>query len=79
MQIKNNKLIEAKLDELHFIDQVVRNLKHLEYMYMQGILRNDKELFGIQNSIEDWLFRASRVENFPNDNGCTEHLKYLNN
>lgn len=63
----NIKLIEAKKDEHHFMEQVIRNMKHLEYMYMQGILRNDKELFSVQNSIKDWLYRSSKVEKYLNE------------
>lgn len=64
---KIDKLIELKTDELHFMEQVIRNMKHLEYMYMQGALRNEKELFGIQNAIANWLYRAEKVEKFLNE------------
>lgn len=64
----NAKLIEAKKDELHFMEQVIRNMKHLEHMYMQGILRDDKALFGIRNAIAKWLYRAEKVEKFLNEN-----------
>ena len=64
---KIDKLIELKTDELHFIEQVIRNMKHLEYMYMQGALRNDKELFGVQNAIAKWLYKAEKVEKFLNE------------
>lgn len=70
MTPENQKLIELKTDEHHFIEQVIRNMKYLEHMYMQGPLRNDKDLFGIQNSIQQWLYRASRVEKFLHDNNC---------
>ena len=64
---KIDKLIELKTDELHFMEQVIRNMKHLEHMYMQGILRDDKELFDIQNAIANWFYRASKVEKFLNE------------
>lgn len=70
MNTEKQKLIELKTDEHHFIEQVIRNMKHLEYMYMQGALKNDKDLFGIQNSIQQWLYRASKVEKFLDDNNC---------
>lgn len=65
---KIDKLIELKTDELHFMEQVIRNMKHLEYMYMQGALRNEKELFGVRNAIANWLYRAEKVEKFLNEN-----------
>ena len=64
---KIDKLIELKTDELHFMEQVIRNMKHLEYMYMQGALRNEKELFGVRNAIANWLYRAEKVEKFLNE------------
>jgi len=64
---KIDKLIELKTDELHFMEQVIRNMKYLEHMYMQGALRNDKELFAVQNDIANWLYRAEKVEKFLNE------------
>lgn len=62
-----SKTIEMKTDELHFMEQIIRNMKHLEHMYMQGALRNDRELFATQNDIASWLYRASKVEKFLNE------------
>ena len=70
MNTENQKLIEAKKAELHFMHEVIRSMKYLEHMYMQGVLKNDKDLFGIQNSVEKWFYRASKVEKFLNDNNC---------
>lgn len=64
----NTKLVEAKKDEHHFIEQIIKNMKYLEHMYMQGALRNDKELFDIQNAIANWLYRAEKVEKFLTEN-----------
>lgn len=74
--MQTNKLIEAKKDELHYMDQVVKNLKYLEHLYLQGTLKNDKELFATQNAIEIWLFKSSRVEKFLNDNNVDMSFIY---
>jgi hypothetical protein len=50
-----------KFDELHFLDQVIRNLHHLEYTYKHGALKDDREAFGIENELTNWNYRREKV------------------
>jgi hypothetical protein len=51
----------AKFDELHFIDQVIRNLHHLEYTYKHGALKDEREAFGIKDSLVSWNYKREKV------------------
>lgn len=71
----NKKLQRVKEEELHFINQVVRNIKHLEHIYTVGPLANSKELFGVQNSLNNWTLRKSLAERFFIENGHDKDLE----
>lgn len=49
----NIKLAEAKNDELHFLDQIYKYMKHLEFMYTSGKLEDKKKSFHIENSLSN--------------------------
>ena len=77
--ITNNKnkqsFIEAKTDELHFIAQILRNLKYLERMYKNSIIKNDKNLIGVQNDITNWTHRGLKVNEFFNESAPDKELE----
>lgn len=49
-QLKES-LISAKRDELHFLDQIYKYMKHLEFMYTSGKLEDKKKAFHIKISL----------------------------
>ena len=52
----NTKLIEAKQDELHFVDQIIKNLNHLKHLYKTK-LPDEKQLFHTENHLQSWHMR----------------------
>ena len=53
----NNALIEAKQNELHFVDQIIRNLKHLERLYEKGPLKHEVDANVIKHHFKSWCNR----------------------
>jgi hypothetical protein len=51
----------AMFDELHFIDQVIRNMHHLEHMYNHGPLVDDTEASDIEKELANWNCRREKV------------------
>ncbi len=56
-----NKHCRLKEDELHFINQIIRNMKHLERMYSSGLSEDPKELINIQNALHLWYYKQEKV------------------
>lgn len=56
----DTKLIEAKLDEMHFVDQIIKNLNHLKHLYKTK-LQDTKQLFHIENHLHSWYYRQGVV------------------
>ena len=52
----DTKLIEAKEDEIHFVDQIIKNLNHLKHLYKTK-LPDEKQLFHIENHLQSWYTR----------------------
>lgn len=44
------------------MEQIIRNMKHLEYMYSNGISKNAEALFNVQHIIAHWEFLLSKVK-----------------
>jgi hypothetical protein len=63
----STKIYNSYLDELHFINQIIRNMKHLERMYSSGLSEDPKELFGIQNGLQQWYHKQEKVMDEIND------------
>ena len=53
--------IFAKQDELHFVDQIIRNLNHLKKEYSSGILKDEKELTTIEIHLRFWHYKQYEV------------------
>ena len=62
----NTKLIEAKEDEIHFVDQIIKNLNHLKHLYKTKLL-DEKQLFHIENHLQSWYTRQWDVTEEIND------------
>ena len=52
----DTKLIKAKQDELHFVDQIIKNLHHLKHLYKTK-LPDEKQLFHVENHLRSWYTR----------------------
>jgi hypothetical protein len=46
-------MANSKQDELHFLEQILRNLKHLEHIYTVGKTKDEKKLWYTQVSISN--------------------------
>jgi hypothetical protein len=53
--------VANKLNELHFIDEIIRNMKHLERMYSSGLSEDPKELISIKNALHLWYHKQEKV------------------
>jgi hypothetical protein len=53
--------VANKLNELHFIDGIIRNMKYLERMYSSGLSEDSKELISIQNALHLWYCKQEKV------------------
>ena len=49
--VVSKKLHEAKQDQLHFLNQILKYLKHLEYIHKTGILKDDRKALYTEISI----------------------------
>ncbi len=57
----STKIYNSYDDELHFINQIIRNMHHLERMYSSGIAQDPKELAGVQNALQQWYHKQEKV------------------
>ena len=62
MEQNTQKIREAKNDEIHHINSIIKNLNYLKLLYSKGVLQNDKDLFAISNALSSWEYRASSVQ-----------------
>ena len=60
-QIKAS-LIEAKKDELHYLNQIAKYLNHLYYTYTTGKLKNDNRAWYTKVGIKNCNSERERVE-----------------
>ncbi len=60
-ELKNNH-IANKEDELHFLQQVYKNLKHLNHMYETGKLKHESRAWYTQISVNNAATEVSRAE-----------------
>jgi hypothetical protein len=65
--LSKEKEYDVKMDELHFINQIIKNLKHLEHLYKSNKLLDEKELFAIENHLASWYYRQEKVGDELND------------
>lgn len=67
----NESLISAKRDELHFLDQIHKYMKHLEFMYTCGKLEDRKKAFHIEISLSNIDYQRKELkkemENLENE------------
>ncbi len=63
----STKIYNSYLDELHFINQIIRNMHLLERMYSSGISEDRTELFGVQNALQLWYHKQEKVMDEIND------------
>ena len=56
----NTTIIEAKENELHFVNQIIKNLNHLKHLYKTK-LPDEKQLFHIENHLQSWYHRQEVV------------------
>lgn len=54
--------LNAKNDELHYLNQVIKNLKHLEHIYLAGKLEDEKKAFGIKNGLEHFYYERGKIQ-----------------
>ncbi len=57
----STKIYNSYLDELHFINQIIRNMHLLERMYSSGLSKDPKELAGVQNALQLWYHKQEKV------------------
>ena len=62
----DTKLIEAKQDELHFVNQIIKNLNHLKHLYKTK-LPDEKQLSDMENHLHSWFYRQEVVSEEIND------------
>ena len=65
--IFKDKKYNAKMDELHFINQVIRNLTHLERLYNTKVLKDESELSAFEQSQNHWRDQQFKVNGELND------------
>ena len=69
-QLKES-LISSKRDELHFLDQIHKYMKHLEFMYTSGKLEDKKKAFHIEISLSNIDYQREilkkEMENLENE------------
>jgi len=53
--------LNAKNDELHYLDQVIKNLKHLEHIYLAGKLEDERKAFGIKNGLKHFYYERDKL------------------
>lgn len=51
----NQKLIQAKQDELHYLEQIYKNLKHIQNLYQGGCLKNKDKAYHVDVSLNNTL------------------------
>jgi len=57
-----DSLIETKNDELHYLNQVIKYLNHLLYIYQVGKLEDVTKAFGIKNGLENYNFQKEKIQ-----------------
>lgn len=57
-----NKHIATKEEELHFLQQVYKNLKYLNHMYETGKLKHESRAWYTQISVNNAITEVSRAE-----------------
>ena len=62
----DTKLIEAKQDEIHFVNQIIKNLNHLKHLYKTK-LPDEKQLSHIENYLQSWYHKQEVVNEEIND------------
>lgn len=55
--------IEAKTDELHYLDQVYKYLKYLEHIYKVGKLQDEEKAWQIGISLSNINRQREKVKN----------------
>ena len=63
----DTKLIEAKQNELHFVDQIIRNLKHLERLYERGLLKHEVDANVVKHHFKAWCDKQWELTEEIND------------
>lgn len=62
------KYYDTKVDELHFVDQIIRNLNHLKYMYSsKDSLKDEKELTTVEIHLRFWHYKQFEINAELND------------
>lgn len=54
--------IEAKKDELHYLDQIYKYTKHLEFIYKSGKLENKTKAWYTEISLSNINFEREKVK-----------------
>ena len=62
----NTALIEAKQNELHFVNQIIKNLNHLKHLYKTK-LPDKKQLSHMENYLHSWCYRQEIISEEIND------------
>lgn len=68
MNSDKQKLTDIKEDELHFINSIIKNVKYLEHMYKNSLIRDEKEASSLDHHLNLWEVRKQKV---------LEHLEML--
>lgn len=48
-----HKLLNLKQDEVHYLDQIYKYMKHLEYLYKTSIIKDNNKAHQINISIQN--------------------------
>lgn len=62
METNTQSIVNAKKDEIHFVDSIIKNIKHLEHMYTVGPLKDDTERYSILHRLKNWESRKTKLE-----------------
>lgn len=62
METNIQSIVNAKKDEIHFVDSIIKNIKHLEHTYSVGLLKDDKEKASIAHLLRNWECRKIKLE-----------------
>jgi len=62
METNIQNIVNAKKDEIHFVDSIIKNIKHLEHTYSVGPLKDDKEKNSITYQLKNWECRKTKLE-----------------
>lgn len=61
-QIKAS-FISAKTDELHYLDQIYKYMKHLEHIYKVGKLQDEEKAWQIDISLSNTNRQREKIKN----------------